>query len=109
MERLQTDVSVLIRGESGTGKEFLARAIHRASRRGEKSLVPVNCTAIPETLFEAELFGHEKGSFTGATQAREGLIRGAHEGTLFLDEIGDMPLQFQPSCCECSRKTRFGR
>ncbi len=91
----RSDVSVLIRGESGTGKELLARAIHRASRRREKSLIPVNCTAIPETLFEAELFGHEKGSFTGATQARSGLIRAAHEGTLFLDEIGDMPLPFQ--------------
>jgi two-component system response regulator GlrR len=91
----QTDASVLIRGESGTGKELLARAIHRASRRAAKAIVPVNCTAIPETLFEAELFGHEKGSFTGATHSREGLIRAAHEGTLFLDEIGDMPLAFQ--------------
>jgi two-component system response regulator GlrR len=91
----QTDATVLIRGESGTGKELLARAIHRASRRATKALIPVNCTAIPETLFEAELFGHEKGSFTGAVQSREGLIRAAHEGTLFLDEIGDMPLQFQ--------------
>jgi two-component system response regulator GlrR len=91
----QTDATILIRGESGTGKELLARAIHRASRRAAKTMIPVNCTAIPETLFEAELFGHEKGSFTGAVQSREGLIRAAHEGTLFLDEIGDMPLQFQ--------------
>jgi two-component system response regulator GlrR len=91
----QSEASVLIRGESGTGKELLARAIHRASRRKAKALVPVNCTAIPETLFEAELFGHEKGAFTGATHAREGLIRSADEGTLFLDEIGDMPLPFQ--------------
>jgi two-component system response regulator GlrR len=91
----RSDVSVLIRGESGTGKELLARAIHRASRRAIKAMVPVNCTAIPELLFEAELFGHEKGAYTGATQSRSGLIRAAHEGTLFLDEIGDMPLPFQ--------------
>lgn len=91
----QSDASILIRGESGTGKELLARAIHRASARKEKMLIPVNCTAIPEQLFEAELFGHEKGAFTGATHSREGLIRAAHEGTLFLDEIGDMPLPFQ--------------
>ena len=91
----KSESSVLIRGESGTGKELLAQAIHRASERGGKPLVAVNCTAIPEQLFEAELFGHAKGAFTGATHAREGLIRSANEGTLFLDEIGDMPLPFQ--------------
>jgi two-component system response regulator GlrR len=87
----QTESSVLIRGESGTGKELLARAIHRASARAKGTLVPVNCTAIPEQLFEAELFGHVKGAFTGATQARKGLIQEANGGTLFLDEIGDLP------------------
>jgi two-component system response regulator GlrR len=91
----QSESSVLIRGESGTGKELLARAIHRASTRATKPMVAVNCTAIPEQLFEAELFGHTKGAFTGATHARQGLIRAADEGTLFLDEIGDMPLTFQ--------------
>jgi two-component system response regulator GlrR len=91
----QTESSILIRGESGTGKELLARAIHRASARAKGPLVPVNCTAIPEQLFEAELFGHVKGAFTGATQARKGLIQEAHGGTLFLDEIGDLPLPVQ--------------
>jgi two-component system, NtrC family, response regulator GlrR len=90
-----TDSSVLIEGESGTGKELLARAIHRASRRRDKPFVAVNCSAIPEALFESEFFGHRKGSFTGAIESRIGLIQSAHEGSLLLDEIGDMPLTFQ--------------
>ncbi|MBW3567039.1 MAG: sigma 54-interacting transcriptional regulator [Proteobacteria bacterium] len=86
-----TDVSILISGESGSGKELLARAIHRASSRSTKPFIAVNCGAIPETLLESELFGHEKGAFTGAVQAKSGLVQEANEGTLFLDEIGDMP------------------
>lgn len=91
----ETDATVLIRGESGTGKELLAIAIHRASDRRQGPFIPVNCTAIPETLLESELFGHVKGSFTGASRSYMGLFQSAHKGTLFLDEIGDMPLHLQ--------------
>lgn len=90
-----TDSTVLIRGESGTGKELLAIAIHLASSRRDEPFIPVNCTAIPETLLESELFGHAKGSFTGAAKSYFGLFQSAHKGTLFLDEIGDMPLHLQ--------------
>ncbi|MGC3874799.1 sigma-54-dependent transcriptional regulator [Halomonas sp. GXIMD04776] len=89
------DVTVLIQGESGTGKELVARALHRQSRRAKAPLICVNCAAIPETLIESELFGHEKGAFTGASAARTGLVEAADGGTLFLDEIGELPLDAQ--------------
>ena len=90
-----TDATVLVHGETGTGKELVARAIHEESKRNGKPLISVNCAAIPETLIEAELFGHEKGAFTGAQTAREGLVAAADGGTLFLDEIGELPLEAQ--------------
>jgi two-component system response regulator GlrR len=89
------DASILIQGPSGSGKELLARAIHKASTRAGNPFVAVNCSAIPEALFESEFFGHVKGSFTGATRDHKGLFEAANGGTLFLDEIGDMPLSFQ--------------
>ncbi len=103
MQRLQkavhkiapTDSTTLILGETGTGKELVAKAIHAESRRSNKPLISVNCAAIPETLIESELFGYEKGAFTGANTSRGGLIEAAHGGTLFLDEIGELPLEAQ--------------
>jgi two-component system NtrC family response regulator len=89
------DVTVLLTGESGTGKEVLARALHEGSERAARKFVAINCAAVPENLLESELFGHEKGAFTGAVKQTVGKFEQAHEGTLFLDEIGDMPLALQ--------------
>jgi len=90
-----TDVTTLITGETGTGKELLARGLHDLSQRADQPFAAINCAAIPENLLESELFGFEKGSFTGATQSKKGKIENANGGTLFLDEIGDMPMALQ--------------
>src|SRR5436309_15088012 len=89
------DSTVLLLGETGTGKELIARAIHKRSNRAERAFMAVNCAAIPPSLIASELFGHEKGAFTGATQRRLGRFESAHGGTLFLDEIGDLPAEIQ--------------
>jgi two-component system, NtrC family, response regulator len=101
------DASVLISGETGTGKELFARAVHQNSRRAAGTFVVVDCAALPETLIESLLFGHEKGAFTGAEQAREGLVRQAHGGTLFLDEVGELPLAMQRAFLRVLQERRF--
>jgi len=101
------DASVLVTGETGTGKELFARAVHQNSRRSTMPFVVVDCAALPETLIESMLFGHERGSFTGADHAREGLIRQANGGTLFLDEIGEMPLPLQKALLRVLQEHRF--
>ncbi|MBE0643750.1 MAG: sigma-54-dependent Fis family transcriptional regulator [Bacteroidetes bacterium] len=95
MQVAPTDITVLVTGESGTGKEVIAKAIHGASRRAARRFIPVNCGAIPEGILESELFGHEKGSFTGAVETRKGYFELADGGTIFLDEIGDTPISTQ--------------
>ncbi|MCL4853378.1 MAG: sigma-54 dependent transcriptional regulator [Bryobacteraceae bacterium] len=103
------DVTVLIRGESGTGKELVARAIYQHSRRSTKPLLVVNCAAIPETLLEGELFGYERGAFTGAVGRRIGKFEQAHQGTIFLDEIGDAPLAIQAKILRMLQEKTFER
>lgn len=102
-----SDVNVFITGETGTGKELFARAVHENSQRARGNFVVVDCTALPETLVESLLFGHEKGSFTGAEKARDGLIRQAHCGTLFLDEVGELPLLLQKAFLRVLQEHRF--
>lgn len=103
----QTDATVLIHGETGTGKELVARAIHAASTRSEGPLIRINCGAIPANLIESELFGHEKGAFTGATASRKGRFLLADKGTIFLDEIGELPLDLQPKLLRVIQEGEF--
>jgi DNA-binding NtrC family response regulator len=103
------EVDVSLVGESGTGKEVLARRIHALSPRRDGPFIPLNCAAVPEALFESELFGHEKGAFTGATERMKGKLEPAHGGTLFLDEVGDMPLNAQGKLLRFLENRKFMR
>ena len=104
-----TDTTVLLEGESGTGKELFARALHALSTRADGPFIAINCAAIPENLLETELFGHEKGAFTGAGSRKPGKFELAHRGTLFLDEIGDLPLALQAKILRALEEKRFER
>jgi len=104
-----TDTTVLIRGESGVGKDLIARAVHAASARGKGPFVKVNCAAIPQELLESELFGHEKGAFTGAHRRKPGQFEYANQGTIYLDEIGELPLSLQAKLLHVLQDFRFSR
>ena len=105
----QSDSTVLLLGETGTGKELIARAIHERSRRVAKTFVKLNCAAIPTGLLESELFGHEKGAFTGAIIQKVGRMELADQGTLFLDEVGDIPIDIQPKLLRALQEKEFER
>ena len=103
------DTTVLLEGETGTGKELFARAIHQRSKRSKKGLITVNCASLPASLIESELFGHEKGAFTGALQKQMGRFELANGGTLFLDEVGEIPIELQAKLLRVLQDGEFER